>query len=160
MAGVSSPVATKSSRGYLEGWRLEFNNLSVAPNADFRSPLVAVFRLRHQRTSGSHCSIPTITLSRPDSAGISSNSNLDIRHRSNAERCAASPSRFCAICFRRADRGEVKVLLVASRRTGRWGLPKGHVESSETSRSTAEREAFEEAGVKGAVSPEVFGSFT
>ncbi|MBP2444261.1 NUDIX hydrolase [Rhizobium leguminosarum] len=65
-----------------------------------------------------------------------------------------------AICFRRNGRGEVKVLLVASRRTGRWGLPKGHVESSETSKSTAEREAFEEAGVKGALSPEVFGSFT
>ncbi|OWV96128.1 hypothetical protein ATY81_27855 [Rhizobium sp. R72] len=65
-----------------------------------------------------------------------------------------------AICFRRIGRDEVEVLMVASRRTGRWGLPKGHLESGETTRSAAEREAFEEAGVKGSVSPKIFGAFS
>ncbi|MCV9966753.1 NUDIX domain-containing protein [Pararhizobium sp. BT-229] len=62
-----------------------------------------------------------------------------------------------AICLRRKRR-ELQVL-VSSRRTGRWGLPKGHLEASETSRQAAEREAFEEAGVRGIVDEVPFGSF-
>ncbi|WFU86377.1 NUDIX hydrolase [Rhizobium sp. CC1099] len=49
---------------------------------------------------------------------------------------------------------------MGSRRSGRWGLPKGHIEPGENSRAAAQREAFEEAGVTGVVSDEVFGTFT
>ncbi|MEX2693066.1 NUDIX hydrolase [Rhizobium mongolense] len=56
-----------------------------------------------------------------------------------------------AICLREIRGQErVEVLLVRSLRNGRWGIPKGHVEPGETSREAAQREAFEEAGVKGA----------
>ena len=53
-----------------------------------------------------------------------------------------------AICRRRVD-GEVKILLIGSRRNGRWGIPKGTVEAGETSPVAAAREAFEEAGIQG-----------
>ncbi len=59
-----------------------------------------------------------------------------------------------AICLRGG-----MVLLIASRGTGEWGLPKGHIESGETSRDTARREAFEEAGVLGEAEVQAIGSF-
>lgn len=65
-----------------------------------------------------------------------------------------------AICLRRVEAGTLRVLLVGSLRNGRWGLPKGHIEADETSRDAAGREAFEEAGVRGIVADEPFGSFT
>lgn len=66
-----------------------------------------------------------------------------------------------AICIRkRSGQAEAEVLLIGSRRNGRWGIPKGHVEPGETSRDTARREAFEEAGVEGDVLEQVIGSFT
>ncbi len=53
-----------------------------------------------------------------------------------------------------------RVLLVSSRRNGGWGLPKGHVEPGETSQGAAAREAYEEAGVIGAISSQPMGSYT
>ncbi|WP_306372253.1 NUDIX hydrolase [Rhizobium tibeticum] len=50
--------------------------------------------------------------------------------------------------------------LVGSRRNGRWGVPKGHLDPGETTAAAALREAFEEAGVEGLVTPDVFGSFS
>jgi 8-oxo-dGTP pyrophosphatase MutT (NUDIX family) len=64
-----------------------------------------------------------------------------------------------AICYRRDKKGRIEVLLVGSRRNGRWGVPKGHVEAREPSSVAASREAFEEAGIMGAVDLEPFGTF-
>jgi 8-oxo-dGTP pyrophosphatase MutT (NUDIX family) len=64
-----------------------------------------------------------------------------------------------AICLRRSEEGELQVLLVASRRNGRWGLPKGHIDPGEISWMAAEREAFEEAGARGRITPTIFGAF-
>ncbi|MFK0206311.1 NUDIX hydrolase [Agrobacterium sp. NPDC090283] len=62
-----------------------------------------------------------------------------------------------AICLRIGDRpGEGEIALVASRTNGAWGIPKGHVELGESLQQAAEREAFEEAGVKGfTLEPEI-----
>ncbi|MBX4998692.1 NUDIX hydrolase [Rhizobium lentis] len=65
-----------------------------------------------------------------------------------------------AICYRRNANGRLEVLLVGSRRNGRWGVPKGHIESRETSSAAALREAFEEAGIIGDVDSTPVGSFT
>lgn len=66
-----------------------------------------------------------------------------------------------AICLRKINGQErVEVLLIGSLRNGRWGIPKGHVEPCETSRDAAQREAFEEAGIKGTAMEPVVGSFT
>lgn len=65
-----------------------------------------------------------------------------------------------AICFRRTLDGKLELLLVASRRDGRWGLPKGHIDPGEDARTAAQREAFEEAGVTGLMSSDAFGFVT
>jgi 8-oxo-dGTP pyrophosphatase MutT (NUDIX family) len=39
-------------------------------------------------------------------------------------------------------------LLVKSKRSKRWGFPKGHVEKGESELETARREIFEETGIK------------
>ncbi|MFC3593827.1 DUF47 family protein [Novosphingobium piscinae] len=53
----------------------------------------------------------------------------------------------------------IKVLLVTSRGTGRWVLPKGNVGSRNPPHVAAAKEAEEEAGVLGAVCPVPLGSY-
>lgn len=64
-----------------------------------------------------------------------------------------------ALCLRLSATGERQALLVGSRRNGRWGLPKGHIDPGEASHTAAAREAFEEAGIRGEISDTTFGSF-
>lgn len=51
-----------------------------------------------------------------------------------------------------------EVLLVTSRRKGKWILPKGKIEPGETASQRAATEAFEEAGVLGMVSKHPLGT--
>jgi 8-oxo-dGTP pyrophosphatase MutT (NUDIX family) len=43
------------------------------------------------------------------------------------------------------------VLLMTSRDTGRWIIPKGNIDAGATPAKAAEKEAYEEAGVKGTI---------
>jgi 8-oxo-dGTP pyrophosphatase MutT (NUDIX family) len=52
------------------------------------------------------------------------------------------------IAYRIQD-GKVRVLLMTSRDTGRWIIPKGNIKPGVTPRRAAEQEAYEEAGVRG-----------
>ena len=52
--------------------------------------------------------------------------------------------------FRRAA-GEPEFCLITSRRTGRWGFPKGTIERGESIEQTALKEALEEAGLTGEI---------
>lgn len=58
-----------------------------------------------------------------------------------------------AIPYRYDADGEVQVLLVTSRKRGKWILPKGNVRPGMAPHSCAAREAFEEGGVIGRVDP-------
>lgn len=58
-----------------------------------------------------------------------------------------------AIPYRYDSMGELQVLLVTSRKRGRWILPKGNVRMGMAPHSSAAKEAFEEAGVIGRVDP-------
>lgn len=51
-------------------------------------------------------------------------------------------------------------MLITSRGTGRWVLPKGNRSRSLSDHAAAEREAIEEAGVVGAICPVSIGSYT
>lgn len=64
-----------------------------------------------------------------------------------------------AIPFRHGTKG-LKVLLITSRDTGRWVIPRGGIKKGFTAAQTAEREAYEEAGVKGTISAIPLGIFT
>jgi len=52
-----------------------------------------------------------------------------------------------ALCYRQTDSGR-EVLLITSRDTGRWVLPKGWPMEGLTSAESAAQEAWEEAGVR------------
>lgn len=64
-----------------------------------------------------------------------------------------------ALCWRRTRRGELRVLLITSRDTGRWLIPKGWPMRRRTEAEAAAREAYEEAGVRGEVSLRSLGFF-
>lgn len=64
-----------------------------------------------------------------------------------------------AICTREAESGK-EVLLITSRDTGRWVIPKGTIEKHEDARHTAEREAKEEAGIAGKLSKKPLGYYS
>jgi 8-oxo-dGTP pyrophosphatase MutT (NUDIX family) len=63
------------------------------------------------------------------------------------------------IAYRIVD-GELRVLLMTSRETGRWIIPKGNIEPGATPRAAAEREAYEEAGVRGVAAATPHGFYT
>jgi 8-oxo-dGTP pyrophosphatase MutT (NUDIX family) len=64
-----------------------------------------------------------------------------------------------ALCWRRDRGGRLKVLLVTSRETGRWVIPKGWPIAGLTAAEAALHEAWEEAGVRGSADPEPLGSY-
>ena len=51
----------------------------------------------------------------------------------------------------RIRRGEIQVLLLTSRDTGRWIIPKGNIKPGTSPAKAAAQEALEEAGVKGTI---------
>jgi 8-oxo-dGTP pyrophosphatase MutT (NUDIX family) len=64
-----------------------------------------------------------------------------------------------AIPFRVEPAG-LRVLLITSRQTGRWVVPKGNIEKGFTAPQAAEQEAFEEAGIKGIIDRVPLGIYT
>jgi 8-oxo-dGTP pyrophosphatase MutT (NUDIX family) len=67
---------------------------------------------------------------------------------------------YAALCYRRAADGEIEILLVTSRDTGRWIIPKGWPMKGKKPHRAAAIEAWEEAGVKGKARKKAFGYFT
>lgn len=55
--------------------------------------------------------------------------------------------------------GRLEIVLVTSRTSGRWIVPKGRPEARMRGHEVAQMEAFEEAGLLGTVSPKPIGSF-
>lgn len=64
-----------------------------------------------------------------------------------------------ALCSK-GDGNEKRVLLITSRDTGRWILPKGWPIDGLDAPRAAMQEAWEEAGVKGKVNKDPIGQFT
>ncbi|KFE34769.1 NUDIX hydrolase [Thioclava atlantica] len=63
-----------------------------------------------------------------------------------------------ALCLRLRD-GKTQVLLITSRDTGRWVIPKGWPMRGRSLSGAARQEAWEEAGVKGKIAKEPIGEF-
>lgn len=57
--------------------------------------------------------------------------------------------------------GEVQVLLITSRGSGRWLIPKGNIDPGLTPAQAAAKEAYEEAGIRGTITTDTpLGFFT
>src|SRR5688500_6320593 len=63
-----------------------------------------------------------------------------------------------AIPFRRGE-CRTEFCLITSSSGGRWGFPKGIIESGDTAQGTALQEAFEEAGLHGRIIGDALGSY-
>lgn len=83
-------------------------------------------------------------------------------NQSNADSFVGAPvdvrTQCAALCWR-LHRGKVQVLLITSRETGRWVIPKGWPMPGLSPAKTAAMEAWEEAGVTGVVGDREIGSF-
>ena len=69
---------------------------------------------------------------------------------------------YAAICYRPATLGDgqIEILLITTRDSGRWVIPKGWPIENKQPHEVAEREAWEEAGVKGRAKKRAFGYYT
>lgn len=68
-------------------------------------------------------------------------------------------TQFAALCYR-VRRGKVQILLVTSRGSKRWIVPKGWPMHAKTPAASALQEAWEEAGVSGKADDRCLGVFT
>jgi 8-oxo-dGTP pyrophosphatase MutT (NUDIX family) len=66
-------------------------------------------------------------------------------------------SRAAAVCYRR--QGESLQFMLVQTRRGQWTFPKGRIEAGESPWRAAEREALEEAGVRGRIVPELLTTY-
>jgi 8-oxo-dGTP pyrophosphatase MutT (NUDIX family) len=67
---------------------------------------------------------------------------------------------YAALPYRRNGDARTEVMLVTSRETRRWVIPKGWPHKGRTPHRSAAREAYEEAGVVGRVHRDPLGSFS
>lgn len=67
-------------------------------------------------------------------------------------------TQYAALCWRMSA-GKVEVLLITSRDTGRWVIPKGWPIDGLEPHKAAEREAWEEAGATGDIGRESIGAY-
>lgn len=65
-----------------------------------------------------------------------------------------------ALCFRISEVGQIEVLLITTRETRRWTIPKGWPIKGLKPHEVAEREAWEEAGIKGKAKKKPYGHYT
>lgn len=64
-----------------------------------------------------------------------------------------------ALPIRRDDNGDISVLMVTSRETKRWVLPKGWIMDNKKPWAAAEIEALEEAGAEGFIASDELGIY-
>lgn len=77
---------------------------------------------------------------------------------SASKKPSARRLQYGALPYRKSNRAEF--MLVTSRETRRWIIPKGWPKKGKSPHRSAAREAFEEAGVLGAVGRQPVGSFS
>ena len=71
---------------------------------------------------------------------------------------AAARIQYAALCWRRYD-DIIEILLITSRDTGRWIIPKGWPMAGLAPEAAAAQEAWEEAGVEGQINPVCLGRY-
>ena len=84
-----------------------------------------------------------------------------MKKRSSARRKPKSSRQiqYAALPYRANGKSKLEIMLVTSRGTRRWIIPKGWPKRGKSPYDTAAKEAFEEAGVVGKVSRRPIGSY-
>lgn len=93
---------------------------------------------------------------------MSKKSDPKLRRSAGAALASPGPTpslQVAALCYRRSRR-ELKILLITSRDTGRWVIPKGWPMRNRTEAEAAAREAYEEAGLRGEIKTSSIGHYT
>jgi 8-oxo-dGTP pyrophosphatase MutT (NUDIX family) len=72
----------------------------------------------------------------------------------------ATRLQYGALPYRVTEVGDVEILLITSRGTGRWIIPKGWPMKGRKPSGTAAREAYEEAGLRGDIGGKAIGTYT
>ncbi len=71
----------------------------------------------------------------------------------------AAKKQIAALPYRKHGEG-IEVLLITSRETGRWVIPKGWPMRNLADHNAAKQEAFEEAGIEGKMGKKSMGSYS
>jgi 8-oxo-dGTP pyrophosphatase MutT (NUDIX family) len=69
-------------------------------------------------------------------------------------------TQYGVIPVRRTADGNLEILLITSRETRRWVVPRGNLIPGKGPAESAAQEAFEEAGIVGRVAPEAIGRYS
>ena len=80
--------------------------------------------------------------------------------RNSSKTVAAGRLQYGALPYRVSHGSRAEFMLVTSRETRRWVIPKGWPKKGKSPHRLAAREAFEEAGVTGAIGRRSVGSFS
>ncbi len=76
------------------------------------------------------------------------------------KKAATKRVQYAALPYRRRSDERTQVMLVTTRESGRWHIPKGWPKKKKTPADTAACEALEEAGVVGKVGQSSIGSYS
>lgn len=71
----------------------------------------------------------------------------------------ATETQYAALCYRMSGKDTFEILLITSRDTGRWIIPKGWPIKGKSGAECALQEAFEEAGVQGTPAQDPIGVY-
>ncbi len=82
------------------------------------------------------------------------------KHDSAKAGAIAAGTQYAALCYRLGKDGGAEVLLITSRDTGRWVIPKGWPIAGKSAAASAAREAFEEAGAEGEIGEDCIGLYS
>ncbi|MBO9654577.1 MAG: NUDIX hydrolase [Agrobacterium tumefaciens] len=95
-----------------------------------------------------------------DNQGAKQSPSSDVKERRSAY--SRSRTQYAAICFRQTADGDdcqIEILLITSRDSRRWVIPKGWPLRKKMPHQVASTEAWEEAGVRGSVEKKVWGRY-
>ncbi|WP_342665670.1 NUDIX hydrolase [Niveispirillum irakense] len=118
----------------------------------------------HRNVKYNLLQIVTATHDCPILISISGTKTLWVRLPESSTSCVCQPHRMsktiqCAALPYRLIDGQPQVMLVTSRETRRWIIPKGWAKKKFEPCDMAAREAFEEAGVRGSIDPTPIGEY-
>jgi 8-oxo-dGTP pyrophosphatase MutT (NUDIX family) len=80
--------------------------------------------------------------------------------RNSSKTVTARRVQYGALPYRLSNGSRAEFMLVTSRETRRWIIPKGWPKKGKSPHQLAAREAFEEAGVRGSIAKRSVGSFS